>query len=538
MPDATVDTFQREITASLARPAGDQRSTGDQRPMPDAAVTLSRWSPARLAYCFYGVAATGAVIGQTWVAVEHLPWAAGVPFAVRVVAVSPFALCLELLAMAMAAMADERMRLGERAHGFRACSAVVAIVAIGIQVAGHWPQPYWSGVFGVLSGSAYLLWSLHAAARRRDALRAAGKLADTAPDYGLWRRVRHPVWTARAAQLAREGRVDAASGLWRPLGVYESLRAAQSAIRDEKRRPAVAAAVQQVVRADQRDPRMAEVAVRTLDLDRLAAELASRVDYGAWADRLAPAITAPVVPAVVSAPPPSVEMTAPAITATAPPRIIRPPANPTADGAASTPGSAASNDADRPAQAPATHALGHEDQAVASDGTPSGAAGAESEAASRESALTADPGHTDNGDLRPADGEPANPVHAAPARADCAPDADVADRPPIQTAGGEAPVPADTSDKDEPGPANHDLGAEDDDAGEPRRDGDDDTAVPSETAAAVAYWYRRDPYMHPAEIGARIGRSERTVRRYWPTAAQRAANGHDASRLAEQLRVS
>lgn len=43
-----------------------------------------------------------------------------------------------------------------------------------------------------------------------------------------------------------------------------------------------------------------------------------------------------------------------------------------------------------------------------------------------------------------------------------------------------------------------------------------DHAVPSETAAAVAYWYRRDPQMHPADIAAKIGRSERTVRRYWP----------------------
>jgi hypothetical protein len=251
------------------------------------------WSPARWAYSFYAVAASGAVIGQTWVALDHLPWPPAVPLMLRVLAVLPFALCLELLAMALAAMADERMRLGERAYGLRAFSAVVAVVAVGIQVAGHWPDFYWSSVFGVLSGSAYALWMLHAAARRRDALRAAGKLADTAPDYGLWRRVRHPIWTSRAAELAREGRRDPDTGEWRPLGLYESLRAAELAIDDEKRRPAVARAVEQVVRADQRDPRMAEVAVRTLDLDRLAAELAARVDYHAWADRLAPAITAP-----------------------------------------------------------------------------------------------------------------------------------------------------------------------------------------------------------------------------------------------------
>lgn len=275
------------------------------------------WSPARWAYSFYAVAASGAVTGQTWVALDHLPWPPGVPVAVRVLAVLPFALCLELLAMALAAMADERMRLGERAYGLRVFSAVVAVVAVGIQVAGHWPDYYWSSVFGLLSGSAYALWMLHASARRRDALRAAGKLADTAPDYGLWRRVRHPIWTARAAELAREGRRDPDTGAWRPLGLYESLRAAELAIGDEKRRPAVAHAVEQVVRADQRDPHMAEVAVRTLDLDRLAAELAARVDYHAWADRLAPAITAPAPLSAgdeadtLAAPPPPSDQTAP-----------------------------------------------------------------------------------------------------------------------------------------------------------------------------------------------------------------------------------
>jgi len=283
MPRTMTDEFEREAVTS-------QTSAAGQRP---AAMTQPRWSPARLAYLFYAVAATGAVIGQTWVAVAHVPWGPDVPAVVRVVAVLPFALCLELLAMALAAMADERMRLGERAYGLRIFSAVVATVAVGILVAGHWPDLYWSGGFGVLSVSAYALWLLHSAARRRDALRAAGKLADTAPDYGLWRRLRHPVWTARAAELARQGRTDTAGG-WRPLGLFESLHAAQVAMREEKRRPAIARAVERVVRADQHDAGMAEIAVRTLDLDRLAAELAARVDYGAWADRLAPAVTAPV----------------------------------------------------------------------------------------------------------------------------------------------------------------------------------------------------------------------------------------------------
>ncbi len=39
--------------------------------------------------------------------------------------------------------------------------------------------------------------------------------------------------------------------------------------------------------------------------------------------------------------------------------------------------------------------------------------------------------------------------------------------------------------------------------------------VPSDTAAAVAYWRRHQPSLHPAEIAAGIDRSERTVRRHW-----------------------
>ncbi|MDT5040103.1 MAG: hypothetical protein QOE51_1088, partial [Actinoplanes sp.] len=322
MAKALIESFDREVAALLGRlgngraPGDEQRLVGAQGPATNGvAVTRSRWSPARLAYWFYGVAAAGAVLGQTWVAVGHLPWGSAVPFWVRVVAVLPFAVCLELLAMALAALADERLRLGERAYGFRTFSAAVAVVAVGIQVVGHWPDVYWSGVFGVLSSSAYLLWLLHSAARRRDALRAAGKLADTAPDYGLWRRVRHPVWTARAAELARQGRVDGTNGRWRALGLFESLQAAQLVMADEKRRPAIAGAVEQVVRADKRDPQMAEVAVRTLDLDRLAAELAGRVDYSAWADRLAPAVAAPAaIPAVSGAIPSQI----PAVTAAIP----------------------------------------------------------------------------------------------------------------------------------------------------------------------------------------------------------------------------
>lgn len=68
-------------------------------------------------------------------------------------------------------------------------------------------------------------------------------------------------------------------------------------------------------------------------------------------------------------------------------------------------------------------------------------------------------------------------------------------------------------------------------------DGRSGPVVPSDTAGAVAYWYRHDPSLHPADIATRIGRSERTVRRYWPP-VQRTANGHDISRSTEQVGAS
>ncbi|WP_082159211.1 DUF2637 domain-containing protein [Micromonospora sp. HK10] len=73
--------------------------------------------------------------------------------------------------------------------------------------------------------------------------------------------------------------------------------------------------------------------------------------------------------------------------------------------------------------------------------------------------------------------------------------------------------------------------------GDTNLDEDSNSArVPSDTAGAVAYWYRYDSSLHPADIATRIGRSERTVRRYWPPAA-RTANRLNTSRIAEHAGV-
>jgi hypothetical protein len=488
------------------------------------------WSPARLAYGFYTVAATGAVIGQTWVALTHVPWPQAVPGLARVAAVLPFAICLELLAMALAAMADERMRLGERAYGFRAFSALVAIVAVGILVAGHWPHLYWSAAFGVLSASAYLLWLLHSAARRRDALRAAGKLADTAPDYGLWRRLRHPVWTARAAELARQGCQDT-EGRWRPLGLFESLRAADLAIRADRRRPAIAAAVEQVVRADQRDPRMAEVAVRTLDLDRLAAELAARVDYHAWADRLAPAITAPApappdrhdaVDTDLSArsEPASGEFADPAATAS----VVAAPTLPGSQPEPAAPAPAPSEDrhgtavgAGVPVARTADCGDGREHQRDATGGCVAGPAPRLD--VDRDGPVGEDrPGARGTGSVATTARGPRDGALVGENE---------------RGSGTRAPAVGPETGDD---PGKPEQAAPDAPAREPGDRGGDG-GVPADTAAAVAYWYRQDPSLHPADIAARIGRSERTVRRYWPPTSTRTVNGRAAAGLAEGLRA-
>ncbi|MFI7523781.1 DUF2637 domain-containing protein [Micromonospora globbae] len=68
-------------------------------------------------------------------------------------------------------------------------------------------------------------------------------------------------------------------------------------------------------------------------------------------------------------------------------------------------------------------------------------------------------------------------------------------------------------------------------SGYEREDPPDGAAITADTAAAVAYWRRRDPAAKPAEVAARIGRSERTVRRHWDQRAKTDAgrrNGHPA----------
>jgi hypothetical protein len=239
------------------------------------------------AFVFYTIAATGSSIGQIWVGVVIPPWPTTLPWWARAVLVAPFAVVLDLGGVVTAAFADWRQRLGERAYGWRALSTAWIGVGVAINVIGHADSPYLSAVFGALGSFAYSVWLLHAAARRRDALRAAGKLDDTAPAYGIGQWRREPQVTARARLLALE------HGYSR----LESLRRARQQLRDERRDRALQQHITQQIKAHQKDPILAAIAATTAPVDALAAELTRGFDVAGWATYLAAHLRPPIPPA-------------------------------------------------------------------------------------------------------------------------------------------------------------------------------------------------------------------------------------------------
>lgn len=241
----------------------------------------------RLAYAFYGSAAAAALVGQVWAGIEHIPWPEGnvVPLWLQVALVAPAVGVIELGGVATSALADSRRRLGEQATAYRVMSALTAVVAVAFNVVGHWKQPYLAIGFGGLSAFAYVLWLAHSGARWRDAQRAAGRMERTTPIYGLAQWKREPKVTALARSLAAE----------HGYGLHESLHAAREEIRAGERRKAIAACIEDLVRAGHEDPMRAKLAITTFDMDRLAREIEGEADYAGWAASLAPALRPPTV---------------------------------------------------------------------------------------------------------------------------------------------------------------------------------------------------------------------------------------------------
>ena len=245
-----------------------------------------RQAAEQAAWIFYVIAALGSTIGQLWVGVTAPPWPDGLDWWWRAVLVGPFAVVVDLGRVVTSAFADWRQRLGESAYGWRMLSAGSVTVGVGINVIGHHDVPYLAVVFGSLGIFAYAVWLMHSAARRRDALRAAGKLADTPPVYGIAQWWREPAVTRRARSLAVAHR----------LPLHESLDVARRQLRDEQRRAALARHVQTLIRSRHDDPVRASIAATTLDIDAVAAALTRRADVAGWARVIGADLLPPATP--------------------------------------------------------------------------------------------------------------------------------------------------------------------------------------------------------------------------------------------------
>nr|BFE56401.1 hypothetical protein GCM10020063_009270 [Dactylosporangium thailandense] len=244
----------------------------------------------RAAWVFYCIAAVGSTIGQIWVGVQTPPWPASLDWWWRAALVTPFAAVIDLGGVVTSAFADARQRLGETAYSWRVLSAGAVTTGVAINIIGHADVPYLAVVFGGLGVFAYCVWLLHAAARRRDALRAVGKLADTAPVYGLAQWWREPAVTRRARTLA----------LAYGYTLHESLDAARAQLRDERRRAALAQHVETLIRSRHEDPVRAAIAATTLDIDAVAAALSAHADVIGWARVIGADLVPPPLAAAVN----------------------------------------------------------------------------------------------------------------------------------------------------------------------------------------------------------------------------------------------
>lgn len=237
---------------------------------------------------FYTTVAVIALAGQTIAASEWLGW--------DVFYAAGAAAALELGGIALAAHADLRRRVGERAVAARALSAAVALFAIWFNWVGHRDHRQ-AAFFAGMSALGYSVWLIQSGARRRDQMRSDKTLAPTAPVYGWLRWVRHPMATWRARSLFL---VTPELGLYGSLAaVVDEDRAARDQARVKTRQGLVSRVLQAKLKAAAVTPLDAELAVAVFDLDIVAQNLTDGADYKG----LAKMLMADLVPARILAQP-------------------------------------------------------------------------------------------------------------------------------------------------------------------------------------------------------------------------------------------
>ena len=211
---------------------------------------------------FYLVVLGVALAGAGQAATGWLDWRP--PFAFAAVA------AVELGGVALSVHADERRRLGERALSARLLSTLVAAGAVTTNFFGHLQHIGSAAFFAGMSALGYSVWTIHSGARRRDQLRAVGKIQPTTPAYGVLTWLHHPTLTTRARGLAAADPT---------LGVLGSLAAACHEQDVRRHRAAIATVLHRKIRATL-DPAAADIAVAVCDLDQVAERLRASADYG------------------------------------------------------------------------------------------------------------------------------------------------------------------------------------------------------------------------------------------------------------------
>lgn len=256
----TSDTVDRHPAA---------REEGSATAMPDP--KHARKGGRRLAYLLYVAVLLIAGYGQATglIALFHWP----LLFAI------PAVFVLELFAVVFAHEAEHRRSLGEGGYAPLALAVSFAVFAVNLNWFGHVDQDRRLAVFFAgLSAAGFVAYLILSGARRRDALRAAGKMAQPTPVYGLGQWITDPKITNRAKAIAM--------GNPRLNDRAKSLAVA----REEQRTADRHKAIYGVVRADMDEafgPKVAELVATVADPERLAAEIEKAVDWQGVASKFA-----------------------------------------------------------------------------------------------------------------------------------------------------------------------------------------------------------------------------------------------------------